>query len=188
MTLISAAIATGPVLVKDYPTFDLFDPICIVAKDPVMLSVKMDSRFKTAGDLISYAKASPGVVTVGHAGVGSVNHMGDVAFEKAIGTKFNLVPYKGTGPALVAGIGGHVDVSSSGGTEALTYVEGKKLRPLVVFATERSRLYPDVPIAKELGYDVALYQWSGVAVPKGTPEEVKAVLVEAFRKTFENEG
>jgi len=187
LTMIVTGLTVSPHVVKDFPSYDLFDPICIVAQDPMTLTVNMESRFKTIQDLISYAKANPGKVSVSTSGVGSVNHLEIAAFADAIGAQFNIVPFKGSNPALVGAMGGHVDVATSGCSEAISLVEGKKLRPLVVFGTKRSRLYPDVPTARELGYEVLIYMWRGVGVPKGTPKEVRAVLVEAFRKTTEDE-
>ena len=187
LTMIVTGLTVSPHVVKDFPSYDLFDPICIVAQDPMTLTVNMESRFKTIQDLISYAKANPGKVSVSTSGVGSVNHLEIAAFADAIGAQFNIVPFKGSNPALVGAMGGHVDVATSGCSEAISLVEGKKLRPLVIFGTKRSRLYPDVPTARELGYEVLIYQWRGVGVPKGTPKDVKAVLIEAFRKAMEDE-
>jgi tripartite-type tricarboxylate transporter receptor subunit TctC len=187
LTMLVTSIMVGPNIMKGYPTYDLFDPICVVAQDPSAITVKTDSRFKTLEDLISYAKANPRMVSASTFGVGSISHLEMAAFEKATGTTFNLVPYKGAVPALTAAIGGHVDVGPAGCSEAKTYVEGKKLRPLVVFGSKRSQIYPDVPTAKELGYDVVLYQWRGVGVPKGAPKEIKEVLSGAFKKAMENE-
>lgn len=187
LTMMVTSITVAPHLTKDYPTFDLFDFICVVAQDSIILTVKPDSQFKTAEDLISYAKTHPGKVTVALAGgVGGSHHIGMVALSEATGAKFSLVPYKGTAPALVAAMGGHVDAAISNCASPMTYVEGKKLRPLVIFGTDRSKFYPDVPTVKELGYDVVIYMRSGVGVPKGTPKEVKDVLIEAFRKATED--
>ena len=187
ITLMLTAQLTGPHTIKDYPTIDLFDPICIAVQDPIAFTVKPDSRFKTIADLISYATAHPGEVTVGHSGVGSLNHMADEAFAEAGKIKIRLVPFKGASEALVAAMGGHVDVASSGCGDARVYSEGGKLRPLIVFGNERSRHFASVPTAKELGYDVIISQWVGVGVPKGTPEDIKASLIEAFKKAMESE-
>jgi tripartite-type tricarboxylate transporter receptor subunit TctC len=187
ITLLLTAQLTGPYTMKDYPSIDLFDPICIAVQDPIALTVKPDSRFKTITDLVAHAKTHPGEVTIGHSGVGSLNHMADEAFADAAKVKLSLVPFKGASEALVAAMGGHVDIASSGSGDASVYSQGGKLRPLIVFGYERSRHFPAVPTAKELGYDVVISQWVGVGIAKGTPEEVKATLIEAFKKAMENE-
>jgi tripartite-type tricarboxylate transporter receptor subunit TctC len=188
MTILLSSIMVGPHVIKGYPTMDLFDPICVVAMESRMLFVKTDSRFKTIQDLISYAKAHPGTVTAATSGVGTINHIGMEAFGDAAGVKFSLIPYKGAGPSLVAAMGGHVDLAISSASGTKTYVEGKKLRALVVLGEKRYPVYADVPTAKELGYDAVITAFSGVAVPKGLPKEVKGILVEAFRKATEDES
>lgn len=185
LTVMVNSIAVGPHIVKGYPTYDLFDFICIVAQNPLMILVKTDSSFKTVEDLVTFAKAHPGKISSCHAGVGSLAHIAVAAFANAAGVKLTLVPYKGTGPCLTAAVGGHVDVAPGGVNEAMALLEGKKLRPLVVLATKRFPGLPDVPAAGELGYDAVINQWLGIAVPKGTPEEIKATLLEAFRKAAE---
>lgn len=189
MTLMVTALTVGPHVIKDFPSCDIFDPICIIAQDPIALLVKTESRFKNANEVVSYAKENSGILSAAFAGFGTTSHLTIAAFSDAISGKqlFNMVPYKGTNPAIIAIAGGHVDVGFGGCSESLSLAEGKKLRPLLVFGTSRSRVYPEVSIAKELGYEVVTYQWRGVGVPKGTPGEVKAVLVEAFRKAMENE-
>ena len=187
LTMVPNSIITGPLMVKDFPTLDLFDIICVVMKDPNTLTVKSDSSFKTGADLISYAKANPVKVSIGTAGFASYSHLIVVAFEDAIGTKFNMVPYKGAGPAQVAAVGGHVDGAISGLSEAFSLVDGKKLRYLIVFGDKRHQSFPEVPTAKELGYDLAFYNFNSVAVPKGTPKEIKDILARAFKKAIENE-
>jgi tripartite-type tricarboxylate transporter receptor subunit TctC len=187
LTMLVTTITIAPHVTKGFPTYDLYDPICILATDPMMLTVSSDSPYKNIGDLISYAKANPGKMTASTSGVGGPSHLGIAAFAEATGTQFTLVPYKGSAPALMAAAGKHVDIGTSTCSEAVTMVEGKKLRPLVVFSPKRSRLFPDVPTTKEAGYDVVLNFWRGIGVPKGTPKEVKTTLVGAFRKAMENE-
>ncbi len=177
----------GPFTIKDFPTLDQFDPLCLIATDPTVFVVKTDSRFKNIQEFVSYAKAHPDELNISNAGTGAATYLATAAFGFAAGIKLSQVPYKGAGPAVVAAMGGHVDGTSAGGSEVLNYVEGKKLRPLVTFGDKRSRLYPDVPTAKELGYDMTFSQWRGVGVPKGTPVDVRNSLTEAFRKAVENE-
>jgi tripartite-type tricarboxylate transporter receptor subunit TctC len=189
LSLISDGILIRPHFVKDYPTLDLFDMICVVVQDPFVLTTKPDGRFKTAADLISYAKAHPGEVTAGIAGgVGGPHHLTLAALEDATGAKFSIVPYTGDSPTLSAAMGGHIDISVASCSASKTLVEGKKLRPLVISDSERSNLYPDAPTFKELGYDVFHLTCTGFGVPKGTPKEVKDVLVGAFRKATQDEG
>ena len=178
----------GPLVVKDYPTWDTLDPVCMVASDTSMIIVKEDSRFKTIKDLMSYAKAHPGEVTFGHSGVGSASHIQNTAFAEATQIKFRWVPYKGANPAVVAAMGGHVDVAGATVSDVLTYVQGKQIRPLVIYKETRSPFFPDVPTARELGYDLVLGMWSGPALPHGVPAEIKKILLDASKKATEEDG
>jgi tripartite-type tricarboxylate transporter receptor subunit TctC len=177
----------GPTMIKGFPTLDQFDPLCMIATDPTTFVVKPDSRFKNIQEFIAYSKAHPSEITISNPGTGSANYLATAAFCDVAGIKLSMIPFKGSNPALVAAMGGHVDVASSGCSEVLNYVVGKKLRPLVTFGDRRSRLYPDVPTAKELGYDMTFSLWRGAGVPKGTPEDVKNILSDAFRRALEND-
>jgi len=187
LTMLVTTIMSAPNVTKNFPTYDLFDPLCIVAQDPTMMSVRTESRFKTIQDLIGFAKANPGQLSVSTAGVGAIDHLYLAAFSKMIGTDFNFVPYKGAGPAVTAAAGGHAEAVGSGYSEAYTLLSGNKLRPLVVFTESRSPLYPQVPTARELGYDLVIYLWRGVGAPKGLPKEIQETLVDAFRKATSDE-
>ncbi len=186
LLIFTTSSVIGPNIQKDYPTYDLFDPICIVMQDPQVMTVKADSPFKTLADLISYAKLHPGEVTVTTAGVGAVDHLTIEAFMAATGAKFTLVPNKGTAQSITAVLGGHVQVGMSGFSETFSLIEGNKLRPLVHFSDKRSVYFPNVPTAKELGYNVRVVLFRGVVARKGTPEGSKRVLDAAFRKGTEN--
>jgi tripartite-type tricarboxylate transporter receptor subunit TctC len=187
VTFLVTTLTTAPHVTKDYPTVDQYDHLCILATDPMMLSVHMDSPHKTIADLVAYAKANPGKLSVGTPGQGSVGHLGMAFFGDATGTQYTYVPFKGSAPLLAAAAGKHVDVATSTCSEGIALVGGKKLRPLLVFDAERSQLYPQAPTTKEAGSEVFISYWRAMAVPKGTPAEVKAVLVEAFRKAMEKE-
>jgi len=185
--MLATTNTVAPHFIKDYPTVELLDPICITAEDPMILAVNPESRFKTPQELIAFAKANPGKLTCATAGHGTPNHLAGAALATAIGAQFSYVPYKGSAPALLAAAGKHVDFATSGGSEAIPLAEGKKVKPLISFSVQRSRLYPDAPTARELGYDIVISRWMGVGAPKGLPKEVKAILVEAFKKALEND-
>ena len=187
MTLVTNC-TIGPFTIKEFPPLDQFDPLCVIATDPTVLVVKNDSRFKNIQEFVAYAKAHPDELTISNAGTGGAIYLATAAFGFAAGIQLSQVPYKGASPALIAAMGGHVDGTSAGCSEVLNYVAGKKLKPLVSYSTKRSRLYPDVPTTKEAGFDMTFVQWRGVGVPKGTPEEVKNVLADAFRKASQMEA
>jgi tripartite-type tricarboxylate transporter receptor subunit TctC len=186
LVMMVSTIMTGRHITKGYPSYDLFDPICVAAQDPTMISVRTDSRFKTIQELISFAKTNPGALTVATAGVGAIDHFYMSAFAKSIGVDFNFVPYKGAGPATVAAAGGHAEAVGSGYSEAFSLLTGKKLRPLLVFGNERSPMFPDVPTATEIGYDLNVVLFRAIGAPKGTSKDVKDILADAFKKAIAN--
>ncbi len=181
-------VLTGPLVVKDYPTWDTIDPICMVACDSSMIVVREESRFKTIKDLMTYVKAHPGEVTFGHSGVGSMSHIQNVAFAEAAGLKFRWVPYKGANPAVVAAMGGHVDVAGATVSDVHSYVQAKQLRPLVIYKEKRTPFFPDVPTSREIGYDLVLGMWSGPGVPHGVPADIRKTILEAARKATDEEA
>jgi len=187
LTMLVTTITIAPHVTKDYPTYDLYDPICVLAQDPMIITVPTESQFKTVKDLIALAKAHPGKLTAATSGVGGPSHLGMAAFGDSIGAQFTYVPYKGSAPALAAAAGKHVDIGTSTCSEATALVSGKKLRPLLVFEDKRSRLFPDVPTTQEIGHPVVINFWRGIGVPKGTPTDVKKTLVEAFHKAMQDE-
>jgi tripartite-type tricarboxylate transporter receptor subunit TctC len=187
LVMIATTNAIAPHAVKGYPPIDQFDVFCIGAVDPMILAVSPESPVKDAKDLIAHAKANPGKMTCGTAGHGSPNHLVLAALAHAIGTEFNYVPYKGSAPALVAAAGRHVDMSSAGGAEGLTLAQGQKIKVLLSFSEQRSPIYPDVPTAKEMGYDIAVSRFMGIGSRLGLPKEVREILIDAFKKAMANE-
>ncbi|GAB6276661.1 MAG: tripartite tricarboxylate transporter substrate binding protein [Rectinema sp.] len=155
---------------------------------PATVTVNSKSPWKTFDDLIAYAKANPGKVTVGNSGTGSIWHFAAVGIEQVCGVTFNHVPFDGGAAAATAVMGGHVDVATVAPGEVLAGVKGGYLRVLAIVDTKRSALYPDVPCFKELGYDVKILAWGAFAAPAGTPDSVISVLEAAFSKAIQSQG
>ncbi len=187
LMLLTTTNTIAPNVIKDYPSVELLEALCVAAEDPMILAVAIDSPLKTASDLVAKAKANPGKVTGATAGHGSPQHLANAAFAAATGTQISYVPYKGAAPALVAAAGKHVDFASAGISEAVTLKEANKIRALVSLSAKRTRLYPDTPTAKELGYDIVISRWMGVGVPRGLPPEVRTLLLATFKKAMETE-
>lgn len=186
LMLISTSLTTGPYTIKGFPTYNLFDAVCVLTLETRMIVTTWDSSFKTIGDVISSAKANPGKITVGVGGLGSSAYMGLMAFSIATGTTYTLVPYSGSGPAVVAALGGHLDLAVTSSSAFKTYFDSKKMRPLVTFGRKRYDIYPSTPTAKELGYDAEILSFTGIGVPKNTPKDVIEVLAKAFKKATED--
>ena len=127
---------------------------------------------KTIPELIAYAKANPGKVTMASAGVGSINHLAIELLKMMAGVDIVHVPYRGAAPALTDLLGGQVQTSITGLAGSLAQVRSGKLRALAVTAATRSAVLPDVPSVGEFvpGYEVS--DWFGVGAPKGTPPAI----------------
>jgi tripartite-type tricarboxylate transporter receptor subunit TctC len=166
----------------DYKTFD---PVARVLLESVVVAVRGDSKWKTLKALIADAKAHPEEVTVANSGVGSHTHISAVALFKAANVKVTDVPYAAA--QIVPNLaGGHVIAAVQFPAALAANVQSGRLRLLATLTAQRDPAFPDVPTARELGLDVALDAWRGIAVPKGTPPGVIATLEKAIREAVEN--
>lgn len=157
------------------------EPIGLIAGTPLYFMVKNDFPAKTMQEFIAHAKANPGVVTNGHAGVGSTNHLACLLFMDVTGVKFNDIAYRGEGPAMKDLAGGHVDSACALAPAVMPLLEGKLARSLLVAQQDKRPVTPDVPSAKDAGVDYIFQGWNAVFAPKGTPAPVVAKLQAALQ-------
>ena len=144
-------------------------------------------KWKTFDELVQDARKRP--VSVGMAGRGSSTHLNSIILWHGLGIKVNWVPYDGAGNALAALAGGHIDVVAAATTSALTLVKAGKIRPLLVLANGKDMVYPDVPLAKDLGYKhIFVPMIRGADGPPKMGTQVVKVLEEAFAKAVKDPG
>jgi tripartite-type tricarboxylate transporter receptor subunit TctC len=162
--------------------YHAFDAVARVLVEAPVVAVRADAKWKTLADLIADAKARPGMVTVGNSGAGSHTHISSVALFKSAGAEVIDVPFPAaqTVPSL---LGGHVDALVQLPAALSNYVKNGSVRLLAALTSRRDPALPDVPTAKEQGFDVSVEAWRGIAVPHGTPKEVVDTLQAAIRKT-----
>ena len=156
-----------------YNAVDDFVWISTVSYYPFVLCVPKDSKFRTIGDLLQYARANPGRLTYGSTGAGSIHHMTVELLANTTKTKYVNVPYRGEGQILTGMLGGDVDFGMSTVTVAASHIESGAVRALAVTSKNRWKDLPDVPTLAEAGvpnYEVT--SWSGFAAPPGTPQAV----------------
>ena len=165
-----------------------FDLIALLNRSPAGFSVKADSQFKTLKELVDYAKANPGVVTVGHAGPGQPWHLSAALMASTYNLKFAFVPFDGAAPTRVALVGGHIAIASTGMDEMVQFYKTKQIRFLAAVMPTRNPFFPDVPTVAEAGFPIenTIFDWRGLAVAKGTPPEILTVLRDGFRKAAED--
>jgi tripartite-type tricarboxylate transporter receptor subunit TctC len=168
--------------------FDLlkdFTPIMQFAEFPTPVLVKGDSPWKTFQELVEYAKKNPGKIRYGTSGSGSIFHLAMVTFASQEGIKWTHVPFKGGHNAILALLGGHVEVAVTP-TNFDAFVRPGQLRFLSSFGQSRLPSFPEVPTWKELGYNIEMIHpgfWVG---PKGMPKGVVDTLNGAFRQAVES--
>ena len=172
----TGTLAIGPSLYGNvgYDPRTDFEPIGRIGTAPNTLVVHPSFPVHSVPELIAYAKANPGKVNFGSAGIGTVSHVCGEYFANVAGVKITHVPYKGSGPALNDLLGGHVTMMFSTMASAAGLVrEGSKVRALAVTGATRSELFPNLPTVAEAGlpgYEAVLHY--GIVAPAGTPRPV----------------
>jgi tripartite-type tricarboxylate transporter receptor subunit TctC len=171
----TGTLAIGPSLYRNvgYDPRKDFAPIGMIGSAPSSLVVHPSFPSQSVAELIAYAKANPGKINFGSAGVGTVNHITGEYFARAAGIKLVHIPYKGTGPALSDLLGGHIPMAFAPIPATHANISAGFLRALAVTSTHRSALLPDVPTMIEAGipdFDATLAY--GLVAPAGTPRAV----------------
>jgi tripartite-type tricarboxylate transporter receptor subunit TctC len=149
-----------------------FAPAAQMATTPILLFASPSLPVSNLKELIAYAKANPGKLSVGTPGVGSPHHLAAAMLNAAAGIDITHVPYKGTAPALNDILGGQIPLIWSTPAVLMQYVDSGKLKPLAVASLERVALFPNVATVSESGFpgfDVSV--WFGIAAPAKTPRD-----------------
>ena len=172
-----------------YPlTFDLLDdlePIGLIGGNPQVVVSKNAVPAKNLQDLIAWIKANEKTVTFGTAGVGSGSHFSGLYFQSLIGTKATYVPYRGTGPAMQVLVAGTIDIIVDQASNAMPQIQGGAIRAYAVTQDKRMAAAPDIPTVDEAGLPgFHIWLWSGLWVPKGTPQDIVAKLNAALREAL----
>src|SRR4029077_10744334 len=180
----TGTLAIGPSLYGNvgYDPRTDFEPIGRIGTAPNTLVVHPSMPVRSVPELIAYAKANPGKVNYGSAGIGTVSHVCGEYFATAAGVKITHVPYKGSSPALTDLIGGHVAIYFSSLPPAIGLVKDGKARALAVTGPQRSKIFPDLPTVAEAalpGYAAVLHY--GIVAPAGTRKPVIDKLAAALR-------
>lgn len=151
-----------------------FAPLANVQQDESIFYVRGESQFKTIQDVIKYAKANPGKLQFTGTTPQSPDEIIIMQFAKKAGIKIKYVPFDKAPETHAAVLGGHIEVLHEEPGVIMPLIESKKLRPLIVFTEKRLPVAwaADVPTAKELGYDITMGRWRGLAVKKGTPQPI----------------
>jgi tripartite-type tricarboxylate transporter receptor subunit TctC len=161
----------------------MYDP----AKDLALISRAAESPFimvatpslsaKNFDDVIKMAKSQPDRMSIGHGGNGTAMQLAALMFVTMADVKINLVPYRGTAPAVTDAIAGHVQLAIADPPPSMGAISEGKLRPIAVTSKKRFSVFPDVPTFEELGLKgFELTGWFGIAAPGATPHDIVAKL------------
>ena len=160
-----------------------FIPLARLIADPCVLLVNDQQPYKTLKEFVDDAKKRPDEIVYSSGGLYGATHLPVAMLEKAVGgLKLRHLPTNGGGPAITAILGNNAQATAQSVSATLTHIRAGKLRPLASFGAIRSKALPDVPIFKELGYDIEYYLWVGIFAPKGTPANVTMTLRAAIDK------
>jgi tripartite-type tricarboxylate transporter receptor subunit TctC len=180
-------VTMGPHLYNiGYDPLNAFEYIIGYGKWEYGPTVRMDSPFKTLKDLVDYAKANPGKIKYSTVGLATPTHFGMVHLAKAAGVKWEVVVFKDVSGAVTAGLGGHLQVISQTTSTMVPYLKAGQVRMLASFSDVRCQLVPDVPTARELGYNFDVVSWLSFGAPKGVPKEIMEKLRHVFKKAVED--
>jgi len=152
-------------------------PVGPIARATNVLVAGKSSGIESVRALLEKARARPGGLTIGSAGVGSASHLAGVMLESLAGIRLESVPYKGSAPAINDLLGGHIDIFIAPLPAVISYIEDGRVKALGVTSVSRSPLLPDVPTIAEAGvpgYEAD--QWLGLYAPLSTPPEAIALL------------
>ena len=177
MGAVHHTIATSVYKKLPYDFEKSFVPITTVALVPNVLVVNAKSPATDVKSLVALAKASPGKLSYGSNGNGTVQHLIGTQFSSTAGVDLLHVPYKGSAPLTTDLLGGQVDMSFDTLTPLVQHIKAGKLRALAVTTAKRSSTLPDVPTLAEAGIkDFNQGTWFGILAPVATPKEVVAKL------------
>jgi tripartite-type tricarboxylate transporter receptor subunit TctC len=174
LLFVPASAAVNVTLFDNLPFNLLRDiaPVSGLIDFPLVMVANPNIPAKNVAELIAYAKANPGKVSIGSFGTGSTSHVAGELFKMMAGINLVHVPYRGGAPMVADLIGGQIQVAIDVLTGSLAHIRAGTLRALAMAGAQRSDILPDVPL---IGDTVPLYvanSWCGLGVPKGTPADV----------------
>ena len=153
-TLVMASFTVGyvaPIFAGKQQMLQLLAPVSILSTAPTLIVTRGDSRFTDIKTLLDEARAKPGTVTMGHPGNGTTNHVAILRLQLNEKLKFNVVPYRGSGPGINDLLAGNIDCYADQLTSSMPHIQAGKLRPLVNFGLQGIPDLPNVPTLQQAG-------------------------------------
>jgi tripartite-type tricarboxylate transporter receptor subunit TctC len=184
LLLTNSAITSNPTFFKLPFDTQSLSAITKVANAPQLLVANPNAPFKNLKELLAYAKANPGKVTIGTAGAGQISHLAAELLEKSSGTEMTMVHYKGSGGALADLLGGQINMSFGTAPGLMQFIRSGKVIPIAVSSGQRMSALPNVPSIAEVlpGYDIN--NWFGIFAPPQTPKPIVDRIYQAVNKAL----
>ena len=199
MAFVAKAPADGSVFYATTPThiqvtllskpavgYEALDPIVIVFKDPQVLYTRADAPFKTLSDVIANAKNNPGKARWGASNPASEERIAMEKLAKVAGVKVPIVSHEGGADQMIGVLNGTFDIGIGEPQELLAQLEAKKIRILASLTDKRIPSAPNIPTAKELGFNVVVNKFRGLAGPKGIPDATAAAIKDGIQAALDN--
>ncbi len=158
-------------------------PVAVMMKVPSFIFVKEDSKFKNWADFANVAKSNPGKLKVATLGFGSVDDFSLTVLDHN-GIKVTQVPFAKPSERYVSILGGHADALYEQAGDVAQFLNGKQMRPILLFGEKRLDRFKDIPASYELGYKIALPQFRSIVVKAGTPPDIVQKLSDALAKVY----
>jgi putative tricarboxylic transport membrane protein len=164
--------------------YDGLDPIAIVFIDPEVLYTRTESPYKSLADVIAFAKANPGKSRWGASNPASLERLAMERLARATGVKAAIVPHEGGGDQMIGVLNGTYDMGIGEIQELKAQLDAGKIRLLAVLNEKRLDGLPNLPTAKEQGFNVVVTKFRGLAAPKGMSDELAKAWEEALKKAL----
>jgi tripartite-type tricarboxylate transporter receptor subunit TctC len=154
----------------------------------MIVAAKKDSQFKDFKEMITFAKANPGKLNYGTGGVGATSHLTCLYLDALLGAQQQHVPFRGSGPALNALVGGQVDYVCDQTVGIVPSIQGGSVKGMVVATPERLVQLPDMPSSHEQGLpEFQAVGWNALFAPKGTPKDIVMKINAAAKAALKDE-
>ena len=178
----STYVVNAAVYQLPYDVVNDFEPIALVADNPLLIVSRKDVPAKNLDELAAWVKANQDHLSVGTSGIGSAAHIAGLYFQRLTGARFQFVPYRGAGPVMQDLLAGQIDLTFDQTANSLPQVRSNQIRAYAVTAKSRIGSAPDIPTVDEAGLpDFYISVWFGLWAPKGTPKDVIARLAGAVQ-------
>jgi tripartite-type tricarboxylate transporter receptor subunit TctC len=169
----STFVANGALYTLPYDVQNDFEPISLVTTQPFLIVARKAMPANDLKGLIAWLKANPDKASAGTQGMGGTAHIGGLFFQKATGTRFQFVPYRGGGPAVQDLMAGQIDLMVASTGDTVELVRAGSIKAYAVASKSHVPSAPDIPTVDEAGLPGFYFStWQALFAPKGTPKNV----------------